>query len=478
MAYFHEVEKVRAQFPSQWPLFLQQLTISGFHGWDGQVINFQFPVTVVVSENGGGKSTILSAAACAYQHEEAESSYYASELFRDTPWERISSAEIHYVVKQGNNIRQFSIGKPSRRWRGYDKRPKRNVYYFDLGRTSPIVEQIGIRKVTKRGVEELFSIDIEPEMLKWFRYVMGREYTSARIAVADADPNVPIGILGLPFGEYSEFHQGAGEYSTLALWSRLQTVDPNSLVLVDEVEASLHPRAQRRIIHFLLWLARQKRLQVVLTSHSPYILAELPPESRLLLLQTKERREIVTAPSVEFALSSVDDQLHPDMYVFVEDSESRTMARELLASQSQDVINRLAIVTVGPSNVVKLLGGLCKASKLPIRGIGVLDADERDGNCISLPGSEAPEREVFSDLKKATWPDLAERFGLEGSFVARSLEDSMLSPDHHSWVSSLSARLIVSSDVAWSTLVSVWVKRCVDPATRSNFVKAILDNLG
>ena len=82
----------------------------------------------------------------------------------------------------------------------------------------------------------------------------------------------------------SQFHQGAGEDATLDFFRIIQGIPQYSLLIIDEVEASLHPRAQRRLTRFLLWLARQRRIQVILSTHSPYVLEELPPEARVQLL--------------------------------------------------------------------------------------------------------------------------------------------------------------------------------------------------
>lgn len=74
--------------------------------------------------------------------------------------------------------------------------------------------------------------------------------------------------------EYSGFHQGAGETTITEF---LQSDIPKySLVLIDEIETSLHPRAQRRLIRDLADRCRELDAQVVLTTRSPYVLDELP----------------------------------------------------------------------------------------------------------------------------------------------------------------------------------------------------------
>jgi predicted ATP-dependent endonuclease of OLD family len=94
-----------------------------------------------------------------------------------------------------------------------------------------------------------------------------------------------VGLLEREWGELSQSPQGAGEDATLDFSRIIQGVPQSSLLIIDEVEASLHPRAQRRLTRFLLWLSRHRRVQVILSTHSPYVLEELPPEARIVMVQ-------------------------------------------------------------------------------------------------------------------------------------------------------------------------------------------------
>lgn len=79
----------------------------------------------------------------------------------------------------------------------------------------------------------------------------------------------------------------SGEYSMLALYSRLfgednLKYDKNHVLLViDEGDASFHPEWSRQFVYSILkWvpqiLINAKSIQIVLTTHSPYILSDLP----------------------------------------------------------------------------------------------------------------------------------------------------------------------------------------------------------
>lgn len=47
--------------------YLVKLNMLKLRGFTNQTVSFDFPVTALVGPNGGGKTTILGAAACAYE---------------------------------------------------------------------------------------------------------------------------------------------------------------------------------------------------------------------------------------------------------------------------------------------------------------------------------------------------------------------------------------------------------------------------
>ncbi|MDF2387103.1 AAA family ATPase [Nostoc ellipsosporum NOK] len=477
-----EIDKIRQQhLAGQWPKFLEDVSIEGLRGWCGQSIRFAFPVTAIVGENGTGKSTFLKAAACAYENETEKRTYYPSSFFIDTHWDSISGVTLSYTVRQGSQVSSFKIKKPTKRWGFPEKRIKRHVFIFDISRTLPLDASAGYAKIAKLAASEISTDEIQLEYRQHLSHILGRDYTKARFATSDVDHRREVGLLTRDFGEISQFHQGAGEDTTLDLMRSLQAIPNTSLLIIDEVEASLHPRAQRRLIRFLLWLSRHKRIQIILSTHSPYVLEELPQEARIMLLPGPSGTNIVYGATPEFALSRLDENAHPELYIFVEDRESEIFLREILASDSDsaELLTRLAIVPVGPSNVVQIMGSLAKNNKLPYKSIAVLDGDTTvsNGNCLNLPGTEAPERVVFRALKQLNWPDLPSRFGIGAGTLLTHLDDSMLEPDHHKWTSMVGDRVIKSATSVWETLVNQWCKSCLQEQERETLFREIRNAL-
>lgn len=472
-----EIGRIRDQFQGgQWPQFLEKVDINGLRGWKGQAVQFKFPVVAIVGENGAGKSTVLKVAAAAYDKSN-ETGYYPSDFFLDTHWDILSGISLGYQIKTGEHTQTFGIRKRTKRWSFPDKRYKRGIYWFDVARTLPLDATAGYAKVARLAAGENSTEPLSEEFRGHLSHILGRKYQNARFAAPDVSEKRTVGLLQREFGEISQFHQGAGEDTSLDLMRALQEVPKNSLVIIDEVEASLHPRAQRRLINFLLQLSRLRRIQIIVSTHSPYVLEELPPEARVLLLPTTEGPSVLYGASPEFALTKLDEIVHPEAFLYVEDRSGEVWLREIIARHTDGatILSRIKISPVGPANVVKMMGQLAYDKKLPQAGLGILDGDQPESvGCVTMPGADAPERVVFSQLREKNWGQLHERFGIGAGDLHTYLEDAILTPDFHRWTNYVGDRIVKSSTSVWEIMATEWCRICLTEAEKDKIVDAIV----
>ena len=472
-----EINDIKRQFGNrEWRKFLARITLDNLRGWSGQSVEFRFPVCAIAGVNGAGKSTVLRAAVCAYKSESGKT-VYPSQLFLSTQWDSgsVANAEIKYEIRQGEQSAVQGKWKKTNDW-GYSPKgrwPKRHVYFLDISRTLPLDATAGYAKIAKQVFTANGGDHVIPsDLMREYSHIMEGTYPSARFVTPQ--PRHAVGLLTSNGAEISQFHQGAGEDALLDLMNDLASIPDTSLLVIDEVESSLHPRAQRRLIRFLLKLSRQKKLQVILSTHSPYVLEELPPEGRVLILKTNDGKTIQYGVSTNYAMGLIDDVLRPDLYVYVEDKEAKTLVSRIV-NGDDDLRRRIEIVEVGPSNVVEMLGRLAVENKLPVRGVAIVDGDKRNEarSCCPLPSDKPPEKLVFEGLKEKGWANLDNRFGMGAGLLFSFLDDALTNPDSHEYTTQVGNQVKKSKDQVWDIMVDEWCRQCLEPDERTRIVDAI-----
>ena len=457
-----------------WPRRLEWLEITGIRGWTGQRIDFQFPIVALVGENGSGKSTVLQAAAAAYRSTPKDR--YASDFFPDTPFEKIEGATIRYSYRQGQDSQTKTVRKPTNRWRGNPERPERSVQYVDLRRIQPVSARVGYARILKSGVAEGMFTAFDAPRLQRLTQIVGKQYTGAGISVTDAGVDKPVPVLQLGGVRYSGFHQGAGEIAA----AELLAVDyPRyGIVLIDEIETSLHPRAQRRLMRDLARIARDQELQIILTTHSPYILDELPPEARIYLMDGAGGKTAVVGVSPEFAMTRMDDEQHPECDLYVEDNRAAMLVSEILVASDRDLLSRAKLIPYGAASVGMALGIMASQQRFPRPSLVFLDGDQAAApGCIVLPGEDAPERVVYEGLQAQNWPGVAERIGRGAAETIDALNNAMALANHHDWVQFSGDRLTLGSDILWQALTSSWSSNCASQEQLQSIAQPVRDAL-
>lgn len=443
-----------------WPKRLEWLEIKGIRGWEGQRIDFDFPITAIVGENGVGKSTVLQAAAAIYKNLDSDEQNYASDFFPDTSWEMVKAAEIAASIREGQSGSQTSsVRKPSGRWRGNPERHERYTAYIDLKRIQPIYSRTGYARLAKPAIKEATSAAFDSAALDRLSSIMGKTYTAARLATTEMDSARQIPVLSRAGKPFSGFHSGAGETAIAELMKHRFYSRKNALILIDEVETSLHPRVQRRFIRDLAALCRETESQVILTTHSPYVLQELPPRARIYLMDGVEGKQVVKGVSPEFAMSQMDEDRQPEEDIYVEDKRAEDFLREIIIAQDREIISRVQIVTFGAASVGIALGQMVE--KFPRPSIVFLDGDQQAApGCNLLPGGDAPERVVFEGLQAIEWKGLEKRVGRNISEVVDACQAGITISDHHEWVQAVANRLFLGSGHLWQAMCAVWANDC------------------
>jgi predicted ATPase len=471
-----------------WPKRLEWIAIDGLRDWKNGRFELKYPIMAISGENGSGKSTVLQAIASVYKSKptkqkgrkrQPKKPNYASDFFPDTTWDKIKNATIRYSVRQGGKPpMDGDLRKPGPRWRGYKERPERQVVFIDLSRIQPIPSRPGYQRLANPQLSEKSFVDFDDRSLIRFSQIMGKEYQVGKMAYTNLDDSRPVPVLRQTGEPYSGFHQGAGETIIAEL---LQLDIPQySIVLIDEIESSLHPRLQRRLIRDLAELARLLELQIVVSTHSPIILDELPNEARAHIITSGDSRTVVYGVTPEFAMTKMDDVPQRECDLYVEDEKAERMLIEIITAHasSPDCALRCLPIRYGASSVGQNLGIMAYQDRFPRPSFVFLDGDQGTSpGCLTLPGEDAPERVVFEELRAKNWLNLSARIKREFAEVADSCMQAMSLPDHHEWINYAANKLVISSDALWQTMCSEWATQCVTKDDVKGIVQPIEDGI-
>lgn len=264
----------------QMPHFLSEIRLTGLRGLDELRVIFDYPVSVVAGANASGKSTVLFAAACAYRVPgTGVRDFVPSTLFPDyrgkAGTRRDDRSEVvmdfEYSTPEGRRSMRWRRSKSWNRsffGRKSARQPERPVYLRTLA------------NLTSR----LASPPQETALTPWQTEFAQRMFPFRYSEVVDLSSDRKSLLFAVQEGgvQYSELHMAAGERAILRLAKEIAHLE-DGLVLIDQVEASLHPWVQQLLMLQLQKLALQNNLQVIVTSHSPIVLNAVPETGRVFL---------------------------------------------------------------------------------------------------------------------------------------------------------------------------------------------------
>jgi hypothetical protein len=143
---------------------------------------------------------------------------------------------------------------------------------------------------------------------------------------------------------YSSFNMGAGEDVLIELLYTLQECPAGSLVVIEEIELGLHPEALVRLAHHLQEIILEKKIQVVVSTHSQHFIDNVPRVARVLIQKANSRHTVIEGPTTRFAYGLISGQLEPELHVYCEDTFAETLIRQSLPGELRQ---RVHVVPVG-----------------------------------------------------------------------------------------------------------------------------------
>ena len=287
------------------PHFLSEIYLDGIRGLSDLRVPFDYPVSVIAGGNATGKSTVLFAAACAYKVPGAGvKDFVPSTLFPDYRPKLGDRQDIQSPITMEFNY-QTENGIRSMRWRrgkGWNRsffgrqnasQPERLVYLRTLSNLSNPSEVRGVLSMS-RLKSEPEEAPLTPSQIEFAQQMLPFRYSEV-VNLSSGNKNL---LFAAQEGgaTYSELHMAAGERAILRLSKEIAQLD-GALILIDEVEAGLHPWVQQLLMLHLQQLALRNDLQIIVTSHSPVVLDAVPFNGRIFLDRDELSGEVVVRPA-------------------------------------------------------------------------------------------------------------------------------------------------------------------------------------
>ncbi|MDO9414696.1 ATP-dependent nuclease [Pararhizobium sp.] len=466
----NELERVRTNNYRQ---FVKRVRLKNVRGFHDETVEFKAPVTALVGTNGGGKSTILGAAALSYKNMRPgqffPKAFVGDESMAD--W----AVEIELVDK--NTAPDRTITRTAKftqsKWRR-DDFPERHVAYIEIQRTVPAGELTRFRKFLAGNPEEFTVSVLNVNTITYDTAVLDKSIEHYRVLTSNENPNAKmyIGATNNNIG-YSQFHFGAGEASVIETIDRIETSPDNSLVLIEEVENGLHPVAVRLFVQYLQSAARRKRLQVIFTTHSQDAVNELPAEA---VWASINKRTWNGKLSIE-SLRAITGNVPNTRAIYVEDNFVKEWVENAIGRYGEGLAQTTKVFAAGGyPNVVKVSQFHNENPMIHIPSVALVDGDIYDPQ-----GNPLPEHAIF--LGDGTPEDIVFRFIFHNSnelislvrqrsFLSQFSEDRILNAiqgvrnsacDAHVVFSELSQRLdFVSAIYIRAGMIDIFNERNPD----------------
>jgi hypothetical protein len=272
---------------------------------------------------------------------------------------------------------------------------------------------------------------------------------------------------------------GQGELSLLVMLWVLRDLRPNSILILEEPETHVSPRAQAALMNVIARACDEKGIWVIVTTHSPTITSRIPLEHLRLLVRDGQGISIIENSRRHQLAAILGGPTGFKGALIVEDDAAAEMTMALLEELSPDFLRQFEIVPAGSA------AGVSAALKFPrtrdwLRVVGVYDGDQRENApaavtwpFLYLPGKDGPEsvlRAVLNSPESVN--SLVSQVRRDRNDVVMTLE-AKAGLDSHDWVIECARQLNMRKGEFIHALTRVWLEVAANREEARQFVRTL-----
>jgi predicted ATPase len=361
--------------------FLNRIDVTYFRHIHNLDITFDHPITVIAGTNKIGKTSLLLLIACSHQNFQKYDSTKPDTVLRNHMWR-----DVFNFTSYENNFRDYSyklywrIGNQIKNGEG--KRSRTSQSWTGLGKYSSDANRMNakIRDKIVRIIDldrllpaRNFSNSLRRKVLYANQVRLHADIEQAFNYIFENSNPVELYSIGSHINKtaylikpshtsqggeiYSSFNAASGEESLINILADIFETPNDSLIMIDELEAGIHPNVQRRLSDIIQYISWHHKKQFIITTHSPTLLSAFPQKSRKFIDKSYNGDyEIISAISVNAAFSKMDAQSYPLVQLYCEDTEAEFIIKNMLVKINQTKKNFDKLVNIiisGPIDQVK-----------------------------------------------------------------------------------------------------------------------------
>lgn len=414
--------------------YLHSVTIydsTQLRGISTGILKVEFPVSVICGENGSGKTTFLSLAILGF---------HASKLPL-TPLRNIEYFDFNYFFRstvkdrhdQGIQVgwkytddSEDRIEKGHQRWlryirnNGQPKRPVRGTEFIGISRITPAFEKKNYHSYfSKKG--NFKERDRGNNLKRYVSRIMSKSY----VALSELTHSNTAGTHAVHNynDTHTSFNAGAGEECLSNIVGTLLDCPEGSIVAIEEIEIGLHPSTLPKLSDAILEIALNRKLQILITSHSAEFLRAFPKEGLILATRVDGEVEFMNQPNVEYAISRIGGNHSSAASILCEDKTAGKLISSALPARVRSVC---PVIGFGGKDELiekaKTIKKFSPSETILIVWDGAADesyveqAESNGFTGLRLPGNQEPEDYLISKLNTANGKAfLKKEFGLTAS---------------------------------------------------------------
>ena len=330
-------------------------------------------VTGIFGVNGCGKSSILHVLACFYRSLNAGSeNNYFTRFFKRVGDDAWKDSKITAVFTIEGVQKTIVYKKGDDRWEPrMSNKPKRDTYYIGIDSCVPAIEKEPLTR-TSFHMTNRQSIDNHDSVIATFSNIMCREYENAEREAFLKKHYTRVRLHNA--STYTSLSMGAGEQRLLYIIELFYHAPEFSLILVDELDLTLHTLALQRLVSFIVRIAEEKHLQVVFTSHREELTRREDINVRHIWQPANVEESFCLNHTTPACICRLTGVMEKQFEVYVEDTLASNIVKEVL--NDAGILSFTKVIIYGDAgNAFSIAAGLELQGQVDNNKLILLDGD-------------------------------------------------------------------------------------------------------